>query len=116
MVRLPGAVILIALVAAALTTTDRPAAGQRAMPPTMVGNDACRPCHQAIYDSYSRTAMARTSGPAFPPLEGSFHHAPSGVSYRVYREGQKAMLAYERTGAVRTKERTPLDFAWLAPS
>ena len=62
----------------------------------MVGNDACRPCHQAIYDSYSHTAMARTSGPAFPPLEGSFRHAPSGVSYRVYREGQTARLSYER--------------------
>ena len=64
----------------------------------MVGNDACRPCHQAIYDSYSRTAMARTSGPAFPPLEGSFRHAPSGVSYRIYRDGQTARLAYERGG------------------
>jgi hypothetical protein len=64
----------------------------------MVGNDACRPCHQAIYDSYSQTAMARTSGPAFPPLEGSFRHAPSGVSYRIYRDGQTARLSYERGG------------------
>ena len=99
MVRLPGAVVLIAFVAAALATTDRPAAGQRAMPRTMVGNDACRPCHQAIYDSYSRTAMARTSGPAFPPLEGSFRHPSSGVAYRVYRDGEKALLSYERAGA-----------------
>jgi Flp pilus assembly protein TadD len=64
----------------------------------MVGNDACRPCHQAIYESYSRTAMARTSGPAFPPLEGSFRHAPSGVSYRVYRDGPIARLTYDRAG------------------
>ena len=64
----------------------------------MVGNDACRPCHQAIYESYSRTAMARTSGPAFPPLEGSFRHAASGVSYRIYRDGQTARLSYERGG------------------
>jgi hypothetical protein len=99
MVRRPGAVVLIAFVAAALTTTDRPAAGQRAMPRTMVGNDACRPCHQAIYDSYSRTVMARTSGPAFPPLEGSFRHPSSGVSYRVYRDGEKALLSYERAVA-----------------
>src|SRR3954468_14784555 len=74
-------------------------AHQRAPDPSTVGNDACRPCHRAIYDSYSQTAMARTSGPAFPPLEGSFRHAPSGVSYRVYRDGAKAMLAYERIGA-----------------
>jgi hypothetical protein len=32
MVRLPGAVVLMALVAAAPATTDRPAAGQPAMP------------------------------------------------------------------------------------
>jgi hypothetical protein len=61
-----------------------------------VGNQACRPCHQAIYDSYSRTAMARTSGPAQAGLEGSFRHAPSGVSYRVFRDGQTAVLSYER--------------------
>jgi Tetratricopeptide repeat/Cytochrome c554 and c-prime len=63
-----------------------------------VGNQACRPCHQGIYDSYSRTAMARTSGPALPGLEGSFRHAPSGVFYRVLRDGQTAVLSYERPG------------------
>src|SRR3954454_14695389 len=73
-------------------------AQQQVADPSTVGNDACRPCHRAIYDSYSQTAMARTSGPAFPPLEGSFRHAPSGVSYRVYRDGPAAMLAYERDG------------------
>jgi Flp pilus assembly protein TadD len=88
----------LALVAAGPAATHRFAAGLRATPRSMVGNDACRPCHQAVYDSYSRTAMARTSGPAFPPLEGSFRHAPSGVSYRVYRDGQTALLAYERAG------------------
>src|SRR6059058_2677249 len=76
-------------------------AQQQATHPSMVGNDACRPCHRAIYDSYSQTAMARTSGAAFPPLEGSFRHAPSGVSYRVYRDGPAAMLAYERGGPAR---------------
>ena len=40
-----------------------------------VGNEACRPCHETIYSSYSRTAMARTSGRAVPDLEGSFTHA-----------------------------------------
>jgi Tfp pilus assembly protein PilF len=63
-----------------------------------VGNQACRPCHQVIYDSYSRTAMARTSGPALPGLEGSFRHAPSGVFYRVLKAGQTAVLSYERPG------------------
>jgi hypothetical protein len=88
-----------ALVDAARTGIDHSPADARAASPSMVGNDACRSCHQAIYDSYTSTAMARTSGPAFPPLEGSFRHEPSGVSYRVYREGQAAFLAYERGGS-----------------
>ena len=29
-----------------------------------VGNEACAGCHSAIYQSYSRTPMARASGPA----------------------------------------------------
>ena len=72
---------------------------QREAPRTEVGNQACRPCHQAIYENYSRTAMARTSGTAGTDLEGSFRHARSGVSYRVFRQGQRAVLSYERTGS-----------------
>lgn len=89
-----------ALVATASIASVRTAAEPAAAPPAMVGNDACRPCHQAIYDSYASTAMARTSGPAFPPLEGSFRHPASGVSYRVYRQGHAAFLSYERDDGV----------------
>jgi hypothetical protein len=95
MVRLPSAVVSTIGLAAAVTA----AIGQRAAPRSMVGNDACRPCHQAIYDSYSRTTMARTSGPAFPPIEGSFRHASSGVVYRVFTEGPTALLSYQRAGS-----------------
>src|SRR2546423_13263363 len=66
--------------------------------PHAIGNDACRRCHAAIVDSYARTAMARTSGPAFPPLEGSFLHSPSGVTYRVFQSDGKAWLGYDRAG------------------
>jgi tetratricopeptide (TPR) repeat protein len=65
--------------------------------PAYVGNAACAPCHQAIVDSYARTAMARTSGPAQPNLiEGSFLHEPSGVTYRVARDDGHARLSYDR--------------------
>ena len=41
--------------------------------------------------------MATTSGPALGNvIEGTFRHAPSGVSYRIYREGAAAFLSYER--------------------
>jgi Flp pilus assembly protein TadD len=64
-----------------------------------VGNEACRRCHQRIYDSYAQTAMARTSGPALQGiLAGSFTHARSGVSYRTFQIGDEAVLAYERPG------------------
>jgi hypothetical protein len=62
-----------------------------------VGNRACQSCHPAIYDNYSRTAMARTSGPALPNLiEGSFTHALSGVRYTISREPDHAVLSYRR--------------------
>ncbi len=58
--------------------------GERARPLEYVGNEACSACHRRIYESYSSTAMARTSGPALPNvIEGSFDHGPSGVSYQV---------------------------------
>lgn len=67
--------------------------------PRYVGNEACAACHRSIYASYSRTAMARTSGPARPNLiEGTFQHALSGVEYRVFAEGDQAYLAYGRPG------------------
>lgn len=88
------AVVLVITVGA----TIRSDTGPRGTAPAEVGNEACRPCHQAIYDSYSRTAMARTSGHVFPAREGSFRHGPSGVSYRVFRDGPRAILSYERAG------------------
>src|SRR2546430_2172568 len=60
-----------------------------------VGNEACRRCHERIYDSYAQTAMARTIGPALQGLLArSFVHARSGVSYQVLQKGDDAVLAY----------------------
>jgi tetratricopeptide repeat protein/cytochrome c554/c'-like protein len=89
---------ILALCAAAPPKSLARAASAAAGPP-YVGNEACRSCHEEIYDGYSRTAMARTSGPARPNLiEGAFRHEQSGVEYRVLAEGEKAYLAYERPG------------------
>lgn len=89
----------LVLLSTATMLSGRPAPGRP--PPELheVGNDACASCHKAIYDSYSSVAMARTSGPALPNLiEGSFTHAASGVSYRIYRDGPAAFLSYARRG------------------
>lgn len=46
-----------------------------------VGSQQCRPCHSAIADSYARTPMAQSSGPAasIPPAE----FTAAGQHYRV---------------------------------
>ncbi len=68
-------------------------------PPSYAGNAACARCHEAIARSYAETPMARSSGEVKAEIvEGSFTHHPSGVRYRVAREGGAAFLEYERGG------------------
>jgi len=86
--------MLIALEAAAVVSTST-----LVRTPEYVGNEACASCHRNIVDAYSRTAMARTSGPARSNvIEGSFEHRPSGISYRIYQEAGVPFLSYERDG------------------
>jgi tetratricopeptide (TPR) repeat protein len=95
----PAVLVVPFCVSLALAVTSARVAGQRPSP-AYVGNDACVPCHKAIVESYAQTAMARTSGPALPAIvEGSFRHPLSGVSYRVHRDGTRAMLSYDRSTA-----------------
>ena len=64
-----------------------------------VGNNACATCHSSIYQSYSRHPMALDSGVVEQDLiPGSFKHSLSSVIYRIYQEGTKAMMSYERPG------------------
>ena len=74
-----------------------------------VGNQACAGCHAQIFDSYSRTPMARASGPAldhFSPAD--FLHAPSHVHYRLYEESGKAWLSFDRPGDPQVKGKREL--------
>jgi hypothetical protein len=62
-----------------------------------VGNEACARCHTSIYDSYTRTPMAHASGPATENLMlADFVHGKSGLHYRIYAEGGRAWLNFER--------------------
>jgi predicted CXXCH cytochrome family protein len=57
----------------------------------------CVACHAEIVRNYNATTMARASGPALQALiPGEFTHAPSGVHYRIYDDGGKAWLGFER--------------------
>jgi Flp pilus assembly protein TadD len=89
---------MLALWAAAGSKAPALAASPAAESP-YVGNAACAACHGDIYERYSHTAMARTSGPAQRNLiEGSFRHESSGVVYRISVEGEKVYFSYERPG------------------
>ena len=64
-----------------------------------VGNGPCAKCHSEIYDSYMRTAMAQSSGPAEENLiSGEFTHKRSGVHYSIYREAGTVWLSFDRPG------------------
>jgi hypothetical protein len=79
--------------------------------PIEVGNDACRPCHSQIVDSYSRTPMARTSGMAASGLvTGEFTHARSGIHYRVFSDAGNPTLAFERPGDRGLSGHVPLKY------
>src|SRR3954468_20719492 len=84
------------------------------------GNAACAPCHRAIFDSYQKTAMARSSGrpdaaesfesfarPAFP-------HSPSGFRYRVSRANGRYFVEFDREGAAELRGKKEL--AWFIGS
>ncbi len=64
-----------------------------------VGNEACARCHIDIYQSYVRSAMAHSSGPAAENLVAAdFTHQRSAVNYRIYRDAGKVWLSFDRPG------------------
>jgi len=94
---LTSVVLILAFIVAGLGSF--PGLGETAPKDGYVGNKPCAQCHSSIYDSYQRTAMARASGPAIEALSpAEFVHRPSGVHYRIYTEGGRAWLSFERTG------------------
>ncbi len=69
--------------------------------PTLEHPDAvCASCHQAIYDRYEQTGMAKGSGIAADALlAGGFHHQASGVDYRVFLRDGTAWMSYSRNAS-----------------
>jgi predicted CXXCH cytochrome family protein len=106
--RVPRMLILISilclasiLVAAAPAQNAPPTSSSNSAPPPSpyVGNQACARCHASIYESYTRTPMAHASGPAIENLKpADFVHPKSGVHYRIYTEGEKVWLSFQRPG------------------
>ena len=79
-------------------------------------DQACRTCHQTIYDSYQRTSMARGSGPATDQInvpllgERGFRHQPSGITYRITLRDNQAFLSYQRDSAPALSGERRLDY------
>ena len=68
-------------------------------PAGSVGDQACARCHDDVYQSYTKSAMAQASGPAAENLvAGNFTHRPSGVTYGIYSANGKAWLSFNRSG------------------
>jgi Flp pilus assembly protein TadD len=70
------------------------------------GNQACAGCHSSVFNSYVKTSMAHASGPAMDNLiPADFGHKKSGVHFRIYADGGKVWLSFERPNdpAVRGK-------------
>ncbi len=60
----------------------------------------CAGCHQAIYDRYERTPMARGSGVAADAFQpGTMHHAASNIDYRVFAREGAEWMSFSRPGA-----------------
>jgi tetratricopeptide (TPR) repeat protein len=63
------------------------------------GNEACARCHIDIYQSYARSAMAHSSGPATENfVAADFTHERSAVNYRIYGDAGKVWLSFDRPG------------------
>ncbi len=65
----------------------------------VVGDEACASCHSSIYKSYRQSPMAHASGPAtdnFIPAD--FTHRQSEIHYRIYQDGGRVWLSFDRDG------------------
>jgi predicted CXXCH cytochrome family protein len=81
-----------------------------------VGSKACAGCHAPIFESFSKTPMAassgRVTGSALEKFErASFTDRAANFSYRVSRDGAGLVLDFEgKAGAAPIRERRRLDY------
>jgi len=79
--------------------------------PAVPGNEACVSCHAEIYKNYQNTVMAKASGPAADGLiTGEFNDKTSAVRYRVYEQGGKVWMSFERDGKAAIRGERELEY------
>lgn len=106
--------MLLAGVVVAAILAGRPAGNLRAPAranQSTPGSEACASCHQDIFDSYSKTVMARASGNAADGLiAGEFDDRISGVECRVFEESGRVWMSYQRQGDSEFRGRRQLQY------
>ncbi len=76
-----------------------PSPATRPATPVHEADAVCGKCHQEILRKYLETPMANASGLASDRIfTGGFHHAPSGVDYKVSDQNGSLQLNYSRPG------------------
>lgn len=71
----------------------------------------CAKCHNEIFSKYLGTPMANASGKASDRIfTGGFHHAPSGIDYRVSDKDGSLWLNYSRPGDLSLQGSHKLDY------
>ena len=79
--------------------------------PVRQANAVCGTCHQKIFQNYLDTPMANASGLATDRMfTGSFHHAPSGIDYKVSHEDNSLWLSFSRQGDQAVQGRHQLQY------
>jgi predicted CXXCH cytochrome family protein len=82
-----------------------------ALEPGFVDSATCRPCHVKIYDSYAKTAMARSfAKPSQVPALTEFWHEPSQRFYSVVERGQAPYMRRVQKGGANVIEKR-IDYA-----
>ena len=70
-----------------------------AVTPVASADAACGRCHGEILRKYLDTPMANASGRALDhAIPGSFYHAASKITYRLFADDQAFWLSYARNG------------------
>jgi predicted CXXCH cytochrome family protein len=81
--------------------------GQRRTRPKISQHKIQR-CHEAIFEKYEQTPMARASGSASDGLiPADLKQSTTGVEYRIRREGEQVVLDYERPALESGEEQIP---------
>lgn len=106
-VRIASAILCLLLE----TILTNAASGPSTAVPVREADAVCDSCHHEIFQKYLNTPMANASGLAADrAFTGSFHHAASGVDYKISKEKGDLWLSYSLANEPAVQGRHKLDY------